>query len=160
MITQKQLQEELHYDPDTGMFTWLVQKSNRVYVGRVALPNGRRRVTLRIDHHTYAASRLAFLYMNGAMPSGVIDHIDGDTTNNRWNNLRDVPQRVNTQNIRHPHSDNKTGFQGVVRKPSGKFAANIFIDGRQTSLGLYETAEAANAVYVRTKRLRHEGCTI
>lgn len=159
-LTLERLKQVVSYDAETGIFTWLKPTSNRVHAGRAAKPNGRKRVTVRIDGTTYHANRLAWLYMKGGWPVGVVDHADGDPTNNRWQNLRDVPQQVNTQNIRRPHRDNKTGFQGVVRKPSGKYAANLYIGGRQTNLGLYQTPEQAHDVYVQAKRRHHEGCTL
>ena len=50
--------------------------------------DGHRYVTL--DGVEYLASHLAFLYMTGAPPKGQVEHIDGDTTNNAWANLRDT----------------------------------------------------------------------
>lgn len=159
-LSRDRLQELVSYNPETGEFRWLKVLSNRVRVGQIARPNGRKRVNLSIEGRTYPAPRLAWLIVTGAWPAGVVDHINGDTTDNRWSNLRDVPQKVNAQNIRSPHRDNRTGFQGVVRKPSGKFSANICVAGRQTNIGLFLTAEEAHAAYVRAKRVNHRGCTL
>jgi malate synthase len=41
---------------------------------------------------------LVWFITYGKFPDGVIDHLDGDPSNNRIENLRDVPQRVNMQN--------------------------------------------------------------
>ncbi|XUG57626.1 HNH endonuclease [Bordetella pertussis] len=40
--------------------------------------------------------------MYGAWPTQNIDHVNGDRSDNRIANLRDVPQAVNMQNRRHP----------------------------------------------------------
>ena len=43
----------------------------------------------------YLAHRLAWLYVTGSWPSQDIDHIDGDPTNNRFANLREVTHQEN-----------------------------------------------------------------
>ena len=159
-LTFDRMKDAVSYDPGTGAFAWIKPTSNRVHRGRNAVPNGRGRVTIRIDGRTYPAPRVAWLYMTGEWPRGVVDHVNGDTTDNRWANLRDVPQATNTQNIRKPHRDNKVGMQGVVLRSSGKYAANIYINGRQTCLGRFETPDEAHAAYVAAKREAHAGCTI
>lgn len=42
-LTAKKLRELLHYDPQTGLFTRLVQTSNRVKVGDTAGTSWRRK---------------------------------------------------------------------------------------------------------------------
>lgn len=160
MISQERLKKVIHYDPVTGIFTWRVSLSNRAPAGSVCLPVGRGRCKIGIDGAKYESNRLAVLYMTGTMPSGVVDHRNGNGADDSWDNLRDVTQRINAQNIRAPHVDNKLGVQGVVRRPSGKYAAHIYTSGRQTNLGLFSTAQEAHAAYVEAKRKHHEGCTL
>ena len=77
---------------------------------------------------------------------GDIDHIDGNPSNNKLSNLRDVPHRINIQNRKSKTTRNKSGFLGVVQR-GNKFAAHIHRNGKQIYLGLYETPELAHKVY-------------
>lgn len=54
-----------------------------------------------------------------------------------------------------------TGYLGVyLRSDTGKYAAQITIDGLCRSLGSFPTAELAYEAYLRAKRAGHEGCTL
>lgn len=88
-----------------------------------------------------------------------MDHINGNRSDNRWANLRDVTHSVNLQNQRRPKSDNKCGFLGVHAHPSG-FRAYIGVNKVRLDLGVYATAHKAHQVYLSAKRRLHEGCTI
>lgn len=158
-LTAERLRAVLHYDPTTGLFTWIKPTSNRVKVGQVAKRTKRDYVTIRIDKVTYAAGRLAWLYMRGVWPTNEIDHWNGDHGDNVWTNLRDVTHKINQQNIREPHRDS-TGLLGVIRRESGRFEAKLWVGDRYKNLGHFDTAEDAHAAYVKAKRIYHEGCTI
>jgi HNH endonuclease len=53
----------------------------------------------------------------------IVDHIDHDRTNNKWENLRDVTAEQNPQN-RSLHSNNRSGACGVhYQRDAGYVAA-------------------------------------
>lgn len=115
MLTQKRLKELLHYNPDTGVFTWRSSNSNRVMSGSEAgckLKNRKPYILIRIDGKIYASHRLAFLYMLGDQPKDHVDHIDGNGLNNKWSNLRDVTNQENHKNMKLVKS-NTSGICGV-----------------------------------------------
>jgi hypothetical protein len=66
---------------------------------------------------------------------------------------------MNMQNIRLASKNNATGFLGVHRQGS-KFRSRIRVNGRNVSLGMFETPEAAYAAYVAAKRNLHRGNTL
>jgi hypothetical protein len=162
-ITQARLQELLHYDPATGIFTWLVATNNRRHVGEVAgslRPDGY--IQLKVDSRMYRAHRLAWMYMTGKWPVADTDHVKGVRHDNRWKKLREASRAMNCQNRRHPHSNNSSGrLLGVSRRNgTGGFQARIRVDGKERRLGTFQTAAIAHAAYVAAKRRFHSGCTI
>lgn len=76
-----------------------------------------------------------------------VDHINGDTMDNRRCNLRLATPRQNQQN-RGMGPLNTSGIKGVrfdVRR--GKWFARIRIEGRTTFLGYHTTKESASEAY-------------
>lgn len=96
-----------------------------------------------IHGNLYAAHRVAFAVVNGYAPDTDIDHINGDRTDNRMDNLRVVDRAENMRNAKIP-KDNKSGVIGVNwDKERGKWYASIQVDGKTKSLGRHMTLEAA-----------------
>lgn len=157
MLTQSELKALLDYNPDTGIFTWLVRPNNFVKIGQVAgALNGRGYLTIRVNYVHYPAHRLAFLWMIGTWPKNETDHINGVRTDNRWTNLRDVTKSENIQNLGGPRADNASGFIGVhFAKDRGAWRAGIRVNGKHHNLGYFNTPEAAHAAYLKAKHELH-----
>ena len=158
-ITQERLKELLHYDPETGVFTWLVSRGGRV-IGAIAgckMPIGY--VGICVDRKAHLAHRLAWLYIYAVLPPDDIDHINGDRADNRIVNLRLATRGENHQNIRKAHRDSATGYLGVSPW-KGKYKAQITLNGVKHYFGLYPTIEDAHNVYLAFKRLMHPYGTI
>jgi hypothetical protein len=163
-LTAERLRAALIYDPETGDFTRRVAVAKfkaGERAGSIDKRGIKRYVRVRIDQEDHYAHRLAWLYVTGQVPAGEIDHIDGDSLNNRINNLRDVPGLINRQNIRGPHADSLTGVQGVSWvKAKCRWRASITVNRRARCIGLYDTIDEAHAAYVAEKRRLHPGCTL
>lgn len=162
-VTQELLHHLFSYNKDTGIFTRRTE-TTRSYtkIGEeVGAVSSSGYIIIIIGPRPYPAHRLAWLYVYGEWPSGNIDHIDTVRTNNRINNLRDVSQAINTQNIRKPQKNNKTGFLGVSKEGrTGNYRATIYFNGKRTSLGTFKNPEEAHQVYLDAKRKYHSGCTL
>jgi hypothetical protein len=159
-LTQKRLKEVLHYDPDTGAFTWLVTNSNRATVGSVAgsIHNVYGYRVIKIDNESYRAHRLVWLYMYGSLPNDDvhIDHKDGNRDNNRFGNLREATLLENAQNTQKLYKNSTSGHAGVSWDGrSKKWRAHITVCGKHINLGRYTTLEEAKAVRDAAKPEHH-----
>jgi HNH endonuclease/AP2 domain len=151
-ITRARLRDLLHYDSETGEFRWRKRLSRSTHAGDAAgTPEGSGYRKITIEGRQYAAHQLAWLYMTGKWCSVIIDHRDGDRSNNRWANLRRATQSQNCAN-RSRHRNNRSGFKGVTRTDSGRWRAGIQKNGRGYNLGLFATPQEAHAAYAAAAR--------
>lgn len=108
---------------------------------------------IRIDGKLFYLHRLVWIYHNGDAINE-IDHIDGNPTNNKIENLRNVAHNVNLMNAKF-RSNNTSGYRGVT-KSRGKWAASIQVDKKKINLGVFATPELASEAYKRAA-LEHYG---
>ena len=136
MLTQAELQSQLHYNPETGIFTWIKNNKNHVKMGNIAGSDCHGYKMIKINNKSYSAHRLAWLYVYGIHPK-VIDHINGNPADNRISNLREVTLRQNCQNSKMP-KNNTSGIKGVSwHKASKKWRATLNINGKLKHLGSF-----------------------
>jgi hypothetical protein len=158
MLTQQRLKEKLEYNPETGLFKWIVKPAGNCKDGWFeGSKSSNRYLNICVDGTIYLAHRLAWLYVYGSWPSKVIDHKDGNTYNNKLNNIRDVSLYANQHNLQKPPTTNKSGYIGVSWKSKQKqWIAQISYNGVKKYLGGYSTPEEASTVYQLAKELYHE----
>lgn len=161
-LTAERLRELLFYDPTTGVFTRRVDrgrwKKGHLKAGTISGTPSQGYWNVQVDGILYRAHRLAWLYMTNTWPQGQIDHIDCNRSNNRFANLRDASAKINRQNRKTAQRNSKTGVLGVSPH-QGKYVATIN-NKQHIYLGIFDTLEEAQAVYLEAKRKLHEGCTI
>ncbi|WP_324710403.1 HNH endonuclease signature motif containing protein [Pseudomonas citronellolis] len=148
MLTADLLRDIIHYDPVSGLFTWKRTLSNRAKEGHLAgTVTDRGYLVITIARRRMQAHRLAWLYVHGEEPAGVIDHLDGDALNNRIVNLRVVPQATNTKNNK-VSMNNTSGHPGVyLNKRTGRWYAQIWDSMKCIHLGNF--TDKADAVAAR-----------
>lgn len=73
----------------------------------------------KFDGKLFQNHRIIFFLHNGFCPD-CVDHIDGDPTNNRINNLREATRSDNCCN-KKMHKTTYSGHKGVYLHPSGKY---------------------------------------
>lgn len=147
MTIEKKMLEHLIYTPQDGKVWWVKHPRRSTANGTEAgnfRADGYRK--LKFFGKQYLAHRVAWLLHYGSRPVGDIDHIDGNPSNNKLENLRDVPHNINLQNRKSATTKNKTGFLGVVKR-GNKYAAHIHKNGKQVYLGLFLTTELAHQAY-------------
>ena len=143
-LSAETVRELLGYDPETGVFRWKKRVAHRVQAGDVAGTDGIRARRLMILSKPFLAHRVAWLYVHGRWPDGVIDHINRDPFDNRIANLRDVTQRENIQNASMSRR-NTSGVRGVFwRADRGSWRAEIKVDYKSKYLGDFKTLEEAS----------------
>lgn len=83
--------------------------------------------------------------VHGKWPDADLDHENGDTLDNRLENLRDVTNSVNHKNEKKKMSKNNTsGFNGVYwDKQTQKWRAMIKVNFRTIQLGRFVNFEDA-----------------
>jgi hypothetical protein len=156
MMDQARLKDLLEFDRATGGFRWRVTNSNRAKAGSSAgCIRSDGYVTIRLDGVKHLAHRLAWLYECGFIPTGMLDHINGDRSDNRIENLREASNSLNQQN-RKMSSRNTTGVVGVTKRKYGRWRASITVGKKFISLGSFATKEEAEAAYLNAKKKYHE----
>lgn len=85
----------------------------------------------------------------------VVDHINGNTLDNRRSNLRPCLQRDNSRNRRIPRVKSKTStFKGVWKDIRRKgWLASIRVNYRTVHLGAFSTEELAAIAYDNAAKL-------
>jgi hypothetical protein len=157
-LTAEYLRDLLAYDPDTGIFTRRRDSFNNgavrwkagSIVGGVSKHFGY--VIIGIQDFHYRAHRLAWLYVHGEWPKGLIDHINEVRHDNRLSNLRVADQSGNMHNIRAAQKNSSTGLRGVSWfSRDRRWVAQLAVNGKRLRLGYFLTADAARAAYVNAK---------
>lgn len=158
LLTQKKLKEVLLYESSTGVFVWTKpSKFHRSLVGKpagtVVTSNGKRYISIGINGVYHRAHRLAWLYVYGIVPE-MIDHVNGDSLDNRISNLKECDYAMNNQNSKRKKKPNGLPL-GVRATPKGRFQARISVNKRKLHLGTFDTAELASKAYLSARNKYH-----
>lgn len=172
--TQGELRQLLDYDPETGVLTWRERPLelcsgrtealrirgwkiwNAKYPGKVAGVKGSTCIQIKIFDENYPAHRIIWKMLYGSWPE-CIDHINGDWTDNRLCNLRNVTRQINQRNQKR-HCTNTSGRTGVHwLKNYGCWTAQIKMNDVSHNLGRFDRFE--DAVAAREEMERKYGFT-
>lgn len=86
-------------------------------------------------------------YIMKARTGDMVDHINGDTLDNRRSNLRLVTASQNQANARFFKENTKTKVKGINLRPTGRFRARIQVNKKRIALGDFTSLEAAVNAY-------------
>lgn len=154
-LTASRLREVLRYDPETGRFSWKLQRGRQKAGSDAGWKGGDRYVQIGISGRLYYAHRLAWLYETGNWPTDQLDHINGDPSDNRIANLRECTNSENGQNLGRKRN-NTTGATGVVwDKSRNKWRAQIRENGKVRGIGRFNLFEEAVAAHAEAKKNAH-----
>ncbi len=154
-VTPRMLREMLTYAPETGRLVWKKRarqwfKSERDWRWWNGRYSGKDAFTAidnkgypfgRVCDTPFLAHRVAWAVHHGKWPQGQIDHINGERSDNRIINLRDVTSAENNRN-RKISKRNSSGATGV-RRSRDRWRAEIVVDGSRIDLGSHRNFEDA-----------------
>lgn len=146
----------MRYDQESGHLIWVVPTGHRAKAGQVAgVAQSARYGLVAILGKRYLVHHLIWLYHHGELPPKHldIDHKDGDRTNSRIENLRLVSR---TENLAGGAGRRNPLLPGVMRTPSGKYAAALHINRRRTYIGTFDTPEEAHEAH-KLAHIKHFG---
>lgn len=137
------LEELFTYNPETGDLFRKYKKNQKL----IKKNTSRGYLRPAVDGQKYYAHRICWKLYYGVCPDDQIDHINGDTSDNRIENLRIASQQENCKN-RSQQKNNTSGNTGVTwNKASGKWQASISVDGKLKYLGIF--TDKIDAIYAR-----------
>ena len=156
--TIEELREYLDYDPETGVLTWKKSPGPRSRAKQGQLVNaflsGCGYKEIRFRGCRLYAHRVVFALHHGRWPTPRCDHIDGNKTNNRADNLRECSASENGHNGKM-HRDSTTGVKGVSPYGRGGYGAEVMSNGVRHRKWFRRLEDAA--AYVRQLREQLHG---
>lgn len=142
-MTQDELKGLYSYDPTTGHFTRKTSRGGNIPGSVAGCLNQEGYITIRYKGKNLRAHRLAFLYMTGEIPSGEVDHMDHNKSNNIWDNLRVATPGENSKNKKLSDA-NRSGHTGVSFR-NNKWIARIIVNYKYIYLGSFNFKDQAIA---------------
>lgn len=136
----EQVRERFDYCADTGNLTWRIEShrtTKGVMAGTIA-KSGYIRV--RFMGRLHNAHRLCWLHYYGTWPNALIDHINGNCSDNRITNLREATVSQNKCNSRKR-------FNGVYwHKTNKRWCVAVAINGKLHHFGSFINKDSATRV--------------
>ena len=152
-----QVLERLRFDKETGQFFWVNPNKHHLdLIGKVAGCVGRSNPNkkywvIKLNGKTYKRARLVYLVTHGKWPEPCVDHINGNSLDDRPENLRQATVTENSWN--HKFRKRKINLpMGVRVNPAGTYSARISVNKKQIHLGFFKTTEEAYSVYQMARK--------
>ncbi len=142
-FTQNDLLNVFSYNKLTGEIRHKLNTRRCVKGALATYKHNEGYLQLTIGSKEYLAHRVIWFIKTGQWPDQ-IDHQDHNRSNNVWTNLSDVVHQKNQMNM-SLKSNNSSGVNGVRILPSQRYCAFIMVQGKQISLGTYDTLDEAKS---------------
>ena len=169
LITHNELLKILRYEPETGHFWWINPRHKKHLSHPAGCIKYNRKdktykiIAINIKSKAYRGSRLAWFYVYKKWPVLEIDHINGETIDNRLVNLRELTRKQNSRNKIPLVSNNTSGFNGVSwNEKHKKWRSDITYNGRKYYLGHFDDLENAKKARLEgeKKYWPQDGCEV
>lgn len=153
--SQKTLKELFTYDAKHGVLRWKQSRGTAQAGAAAGWTHQNGYIYIGLNGRSYKAHRLIWMYVHGADPKGIIDHIDRNKANNRIANLRVVTDGQSNQN-KGAYKNNVTGHKGVGWYPLRKlWRVRIQHNGRVHTIGYFSSVAAAVAARNAAEKKLH-----
>jgi hypothetical protein len=154
-IKHQTLKNLLKYEEKTGNFFWINNGAGRNFKKPAGFVDFKGYRLIKLLGNTYMLHRLAWFYITGEWPKEQIDHINGNKSDNRFENLREASNSQNQFNL-GLRSTNKSGYKGVSwSKVKGKWHAVAYLNYKSYSLGFYDDIIEAAQAYKDFAKIVH-----
>lgn len=162
MIEQALLSDLFTWDLEAGKLFWRTPPKrhprllNQEAGGSRVNHGGKFYWVIKIEGKAHKRGRLIFFIANGRWPHPCVDHINGDSLDDRIKNLREatITQNAWNHSKRAKQSDLPMGVRLI--KASGKYQARIAVNKRMIHLGVFSCPSSASATY-QAARKEHYG---
>jgi hypothetical protein len=146
-LTQDELKKLISYDPETGLFTRVIEGTPDVL---------RPRKTLSIAGSSFQAKDLAWLYVTGSLPVGTVLQLNRDRLDFRFANLA-VANASQVRAARRPWGKHGKGVYFDAAAKSRPWRAFIYNSDSASneSLGRFASREEAAGVFEAKYRDRY-----
>ncbi len=157
------LNKILRYDNDTGMVYWkerdesitpntsALKKWNTIYsYTEAGWKNKKGYITIGVKHDIETngklikllCHRVVFALVNGRWPETLLDHRNGNPSDNRINNLEESNHSKNAKNSK-PYG--QSGYKNIQydSRGDGKWRVRIRVNGKEVHIGNYKRLEDA-----------------
>lgn len=157
-----ELREKFIYDPETGIVTFRPRILSRDRPSRrngmpVGCPTTGGYLVVRLsDNRLYKLARIIWAIHYGEDPGcALVDHIDGNPSNNKVSNLRLASDTQNIQN-RKTRKDSQSGHKNVYfDKSRNLWKVAIFMNRKLVYMKRFEYLEDAIAASIKIREELH-----
>lgn len=152
------IKSRLSVDVEAGKAYWIDATKHHIpLIGKEAgsirrgSSNHKKYWHIKIDGTPIKRSRIVFAVANGFWPDEIVDHINGDSLDDRIENLRSATTTQNAWNHKSRAKQSDLPM-GIRRLPSGRYQARIACNKKFHSLGSFETSAEAVDVYQQKRK--------
>jgi len=145
-------------DVKTGVLYWRAPPKNHAeklgcIAGYICKGKGANKDywQIRAFSHTFKRSRVVFYMTHGYWPMPMADHINGNSLDDRPDNLRQCSPSMNTVNSKAKKRKYDLP-RGVCETKQGRFMARICVNGKPKSLGTFDSVCQAKRVYEKKRK--------